>query len=102
MSRASTPTRFPTILADPPWDIQQQGSLGAQRHYRLMSVEQIARLPVGRVTAAAAHLWLWVTNASLFAGRSVMEAWGVGVRPHVSCWVWPDVSGLGELSLFLA
>ena len=87
-------SRFATILADPPWDIHQKGSLGAQRHYSLMTLEQIMRLPVDRVTASSAHLWLWVTNASLFAGRSVMEAWGFTYR-SVLTWIKPRF-GLGN------
>jgi len=78
-------TRYRTILADPPWDIQQQGSHGAVRHYSVMSVEAICALPVNHVCAADAHLWLWVTNAAIHAGKAVMEAWGFTYR---SCLTW--------------
>jgi N6-adenosine-specific RNA methylase IME4 len=40
---------------------------------------------VRRLAAADAHLWLWVTNAAIFAGRAVMEAWGFSYR---SCLTW--------------
>jgi N6-adenosine-specific RNA methylase IME4 len=76
---------YRTILADPPWDIQQQGSLGAVRHYPVMTVDEICSLPVDRLGTADAHLWLWVTNASLHAGKAVMEAWGFSYR---SCLTW--------------
>jgi N6-adenosine-specific RNA methylase IME4 len=68
--------RYRTILADPPWDVQQIGKLGAVQHYNLMSLERIAAMPVGELAADDAHLWLWVTNATLRAGYDVMEAWG--------------------------
>jgi N6-adenosine-specific RNA methylase IME4 len=92
-----SPRAFHTILADPPWDILQQGSRGAVRHYPLMTVEQIAALPVPNLTASDAHLWLWVTNATLFAGRAVMESWGFTYRSMLT-WVKPGL-GLGSYYL---
>lgn len=83
--RPSSPQRFRTVLADPPWDIQQRGSFGAVRHYPLLRVEQIQALRVDKLCANDSHLWLWVTNASLHAGKSVMEAWGFTYR---SCLTW--------------
>lgn len=68
--------QYRTILADPPWDIQQKGHLGAQRHYPLMSIEAICALRVDKLADPDAHLWLWVTNATIHPGKSVMEAWG--------------------------
>jgi N6-adenosine-specific RNA methylase IME4 len=83
--RPASPLPFRTILADLPWDVQQKGHRGAERHYPLMSVERIGALRVDRLCAGDCHLWLWVTNASLHAGRSVMESWGFTYR---SCLTW--------------
>jgi N6-adenosine-specific RNA methylase IME4 len=85
-----------TILADPPWDHHQRGggNRGAVHHYCLMTVEQIAALPIERLAADSAHLWLWVTNASLFAGRAVMEAWGFTYR-SILTWIKP-YCGMGQ------
>jgi N6-adenosine-specific RNA methylase IME4 len=85
------PLTFPTILADPPWDVLQRGGRGAHRHYSLMATEQIAALPVGHLASVDAHLWLWVTNATLFAGQTVMQAWDFTYR---SCLTWVK-PGLG-------
>ena len=76
---------YRTILADPPWAIMQTGSRGASQHYPVMDVDAIAALGVDRLCAADCHLWLWVTNASLHAGKHVMEAWGFTYR---SCLTW--------------
>src|SRR5579859_5178406 len=78
--------RYRTILADPPWDVLQRGNLGAERHYPLMSVREVCRLDVATLVADDAHLWLWVTNATLFAGREVIQAWGFTYR-SVLTWV---------------
>ena len=88
---------FSAILADPPWDILQRGSKGASEHYPLMTVDEIAALPVGRLASTNAHLWLWVTNGTLFAGKHVMEAWGFTYRSTLT-WVKPGL-GLGSYYL---
>ncbi|MCW2538719.1 MAG: hypothetical protein JWN95_444 [Frankiales bacterium] len=41
-----------------------------------------------------AHLWLWVTNASLWAGHQVMEAWGFTYR-SILTWIKPHF-GMGQ------
>ncbi|MFL6099498.1 MAG: MT-A70 family methyltransferase [Actinomycetales bacterium] len=80
--------RFQTVLADPPWDVQQRGTLGAASHYDLMSVEAIKAMPVTALTAPDSHCWLWVTNATLRAGYDVMEAWGFTPRSPLT-WIKP-------------
>jgi N6-adenosine-specific RNA methylase IME4 len=80
------PQCFKTILADPPWDIQQKGGRGAERHYPLMSLERIKAMPVAELAEDNAHLWLWVTNATLRHGYDVAEAWGFTVRSPLT-WV---------------
>lgn len=78
--------KFRTILADPPWDIQQTGARGAVMHYNLMSLERIKQMPIADLATEDAHLWLWVTNATLRQGYDVAEAWGFTVRSPLT-WV---------------
>lgn len=78
--------RYRTILADPPWDIEQRGSRGASEHYKLMSLETIKALRIGELAEDDAHLWLWVTNATLRHGYDVANAWGFTVRSPLT-WV---------------
>lgn len=85
---------FRTILADPPWDVQQKGARGAQARYELMSVAQVTSMPVGDLAAPDAHCWLWVTNATLRAGYEVLEAWGFTPRSPLT-WIKPRL-GLGN------
>lgn len=66
------PRRYRTLLADPPWNLNQYGTRPPP--YRLLSVERMAALPVAGLAASDAHLWLRVTNASIFASKTVMEA----------------------------
>ncbi|MFI9636646.1 MT-A70 family methyltransferase [Nocardia sp. NPDC051929] len=86
--------RYRTILADPPWDISQAGGRGAIQHYPLMTVEQIANMPVSSLAEDDAHLWLWVTNGSWRAGYDIMTAWGFTYRSPLT-WVKPRLQ-LGQ------
>lgn len=78
--------KFGTIYADPPWLYDNQGTRGATSdHYRGMTTEEIAALPVKPLAADVAHLHLWTTNAFLFDAKHIMEAWGFEYR---SCFIW--------------
>ena len=65
---------FATILVDPPWPLQ-----GGEKHYRTMSLARIKALPVGRLAARDAHVWLWTTNALIPTAYEVAESWGFSV-----------------------
>jgi len=85
---------YKTVMADPPWDIQQKGAHGAINHYDLMTLDRIKAMPVADLTdPEGSHCWLWVTNASLRAGYDVLEAWGFTPR-SVMTWCKPRL-GLG-------
>ena len=72
--------KYKTILADPPWPEYGCGKIkrGADRHYPLMSIKEIAALGkfVQSIAADDAHLYLWVTNNYLEAAFKVVAAWG--------------------------
>lgn len=85
--------RFATILADPPWQFQNRTGKVAPEHKRLsrygtMSLDQIEALPVGLIAAKTAHLYLWVPNALLPEGLSVMRAWGFQYKSNL---VWHKI-----------
>jgi N6-adenosine-specific RNA methylase IME4 len=85
--------RFATILADPPWQFQNKTGKVAPEHRRLaryatLSLEEIQNLPVDKVAANVAHLYLWVPNALLPQGLAVMQAWGFQYKSNI---VWHKV-----------
>lgn len=86
--------RFGCVYADPPWPEYGGGRRGAQNHYPLMTVEQIAALPVWRIVKPTAHLWMWVTNTYLFEAKAVLDAWGFRYVTN-RCWD-KGVRGLGQ------
>jgi N6-adenosine-specific RNA methylase IME4 len=103
LSRVRGP--FSTILADPPWRFENRTGKMAPEHQRLlryptMTMEEIMELPVNRLAAAQAHLYLWVPNALVFEGLEVMKRWGFTYKTNL---VWykvrrdggPDGRGVG-------
>jgi len=73
--------RFGAILADPPWRFQNRTGKVAPEHGRLrryatMDMAAICNLPVARHSKERSHLYLWVPNALLQEGLTVMEWWG--------------------------
>jgi len=67
---------FGAILADPPWKYVTYSERSASRHYKVMTFEEIATLPVRDVAAPDAWLFLWVPGPHLPFGLQLMERWG--------------------------
>lgn len=86
-------TKYSTIMADPPWDINQKGKRGAISHYPLMDLEAIKKMPVADLCDENAHLYLWVTNGLIPQGIEVMKAWGFEFKT-IFTWIKPKL-GLG-------
>lgn len=93
MEKATATKKYRTILADPPWDVNQRGNYGAVKKYPLMPLEQIKAMPVADLCEENAHLYLWVPNGLLQEGLDVIKAWGFTYR-NALFWVKPKL-GLG-------
>lgn len=84
---------FACILADPPWFFRTRTNFVSRRdprhHYKggVMSVEQIAALPVGDCAAKDSHLFLWATGPCLEQAFAVMRAWGFRYSGIAFVWV---------------
>ena len=83
-----THKKYKTILADPPWDLDQRGNYGAINHYDLLSIERIKAMPIKDLAEDNAHCWLWCTAASLRDGYSVLENWSFTPR-SIFIWIKP-------------
>lgn len=96
---------YGAILADPPWRFSNRTGKVAPEHrrlrrYRTMPTVDICAMPVDSVAADASHLYLWVPNALLLDGLTVMLAWGFIYKTNI---VWhkiradggPDGRGVG-------
>lgn len=86
--------RYKIILADPPWpEVGGQplceswggGKRGANTHYPVMRVDEIAAVPVYRWARRDCHLWLWTTDQFLPDALHIMGRWGFR---YVRTMVW--------------
>ncbi len=85
--------RFHTVLADPAWRFDNATGKVAPEHrrlrrYRTLPLKRILALPVERIMAPTAHLYLWCPNALLPDGLRVMAAWGFTYKSNL---VWHKV-----------
>jgi N6-adenosine-specific RNA methylase IME4 len=87
---------FGVILADPPWHFRARTALqvgnwtsrrDVEKHYAVMSNEDIAALPVKEIAAPDAHLFLWTTGPCLRQAFDVIEAWGFRYSAVGFTWV---------------
>ncbi len=97
--------KYKTILADPPWQFTNRTGKMAPEHKRLsryatMTLDEIISLPVADIADDPCHLYLWIPNALLQEGLSVMKAWNFTYKTNI---VWhkvrkdggPDGRGVG-------
>ncbi len=97
---------YSTIVADPPWEhdegtpVNAWGRSGDDRkrvrlRYSSMPVSEIASLPVHRLAAHDAHLYLWTTSRFLRDAFDVVSTWGFRYSQTL-VWCKPPVGvGLG-------
>lgn len=96
MEKIAATKKYRTILADPPWDINQRGrysNRSAESHYELMPLNHIKAMPVTDLAEDNAHLYLWIPNGLLQEGLDVIKAWGFTFRNSLY-WIKPRL-GLG-------
>lgn len=101
-------TRYGTFVADPPWDgVTTRIGAGGRRANatvldyggRLMTTREIATLPVARMAADDAHLFLWATRKAFREGDAALVARAWGFEP-VGEVIWGlENPGTGSRSL---
>jgi N6-adenosine-specific RNA methylase IME4 len=94
---ALTPLKYGAIIADPPWSIRMYGEGGyaksPEAHYRTMSDEEIAALPVSQLASRDCLLVMWATWPKLPIAMRVMEAWGFAYKTGGS---WTKTTSTGK------
>ena len=82
---------YRTIVVDPPWDYGDHAVRGAAAtHYGVLSLEEIAALPVGSMAGEETHLYVWVTAPQLPFVWPIIEAWGFDYKTLLT-WVKPQM-----------
>jgi len=89
-------SHYAAIVADPPWRFKSYTALQMQnpgsrrdveRHYPVMDLAAIKALPVGKLAAKDAHLFLWATGPCLPWAFEVLDAWGFRYSSMAFTWI---------------
>lgn len=94
------PMRHDLIAADPPWNFELYSEAGQEKsaaaHYDLMSMEDIAALPVSQLARGDCLLLLWCCAPTMPQAIDVMKAWGFTYKTNL---VWRKVTGSGKVRM---
>lgn len=83
--------KYRVIYADPPWKYGNSGldDYGhAERHYTVLSIQELCALPVKDLAEKDAVLFMWVTSPLLAECFDVIKAWGFQYK---TSFVWDKV-----------
>ena len=69
--------QYRTIIIDPPWPEVGGGKIkrGADRHYPLMSIDEIKRLPIQTLSDENCHMYCWATDNYLADAMDILRYW---------------------------
>jgi N6-adenosine-specific RNA methylase IME4 len=87
---------FGAIVVDPPWHFRARTALqvgnwtsrrDAEKHYKVMGLDEIAALPVRDLALPDSHLFLWTTGPCLPQSFEIIKAWGFRYSAVAFTWV---------------
>ena len=78
---------YSVIYADPPWAYRAGGKRNVAKEYTTMSVDEVCALPVARLAARDAVLFLWTTWPHLPSALRVGDAWGFEYKTIGFVWI---------------
>lgn len=86
---------YDVILADPPWSYygDPHKDQAAGKHYPCMDVVDLVNLPIPRITAAKAVLFLWATCPRLPFALELMDGWDFYFRGVAFVWIKTTKAG---------
>ena len=90
--------KYNIIYADPPWNFNFQKRKGLSdeakgRLYPTMRAQDIINLPVSKIVADNAVLFLWIMNYKLPLALEVINVWGFEYKTVAFTWVKTTVNG---------
>src|SRR5258707_12928074 len=79
------------LYADPPWRFKAWShrgeGKGASQHYRCMNIDGLGALPVAKLAAKDAALFMWTVQPMLPEALRVVESWGFAFKTVAFVWV---------------
>jgi N6-adenosine-specific RNA methylase IME4 len=85
--------KFSIIYLDPPWKYNSRANHktrfrgGAEGHYPLMTMQEIAALPIKRLAAPSCAVLMWCTFPYLAEQIRLFEHWGFRYRTQFLTWI---------------
>jgi len=83
--------KYNIIYADPPWSFKVWSEKGegrsASQHYKLLSKEEIQKLPISDLSEKDCVLFLWATYPCLLEALELIEKWGFVYKTVAFTWV---------------
>lgn len=83
--------KYNVIYADPPWSYHVWSDKGkgrsAESHYSTMSIEDIKKLPIGKLADKDCALFMWITFPLLEEMGEVLKAWGFKYKTVAFVWI---------------
>tara|TARA_R100001594_G_scaffold2878_1_gene11160 strand:- start:2971 stop:3531 length:561 start_codon:yes stop_codon:yes gene_type:complete len=83
--------RYNIIYADPPWHFQNYNNANAQtnpeKHYKTMSMKDIANLPINKIADDNCVLFMWCTDPLLDKQIPIVKKWGFTYKTVGFHWV---------------
>lgn len=88
----STEKKYHVIYADPPWEYKESGGIAnsrgmAKQHYSTMPLEKICQLPIKKISADNALLFVWSTFPRINEALKVIAEWGFIYKTASFVWV---------------
>ena len=85
---------YTVIYADPSWSYADKNCSGAaEQIYRSASFEDMASMPVSRIAAPDAALFMWATYPKLDEALALIKCWGFTFKSIAFQWVKYRASG---------
>jgi N6-adenosine-specific RNA methylase IME4 len=80
---------YEIIYTDPPWKYwgDPNKDQAAGKHYKCMSFEELAALPVRRLLSNKAVVFMWTTSSKMAEACALFEPWGFVYRGVFQVWV---------------
>ena len=92
----NTDKKYNIIYADPPWKYNDKGCQGAaEKIYPTMTVEEIAELPINKITSDDCVLFMWATYPKIKEALELIEKWGFTYKSIAFQWIKQNKSGNG-------
>lgn len=85
--------KYSIIYLDPPWKYNNRANHktrfrgGACGHYPLMTMEEIAELPIGRLASPICAVLMWCTFPYLDKQIKLFDHWGFKFRTQFLTWI---------------